>query len=95
MLFITGLIGIVTSVFGYYLAAYIDGSIAGAMSTVSGIIFLICFFFSPTEGLLVKKIRANKQATLVAMTKPTRYTKMCGLYNCLLNNTLLQYQSQT
>ncbi len=39
MLMLTVLFGILTSVGGYYLAAAIDGSIAGAMATVSGVLF--------------------------------------------------------
>ncbi|MEO9967009.1 MAG: metal ABC transporter permease [Reichenbachiella sp.] len=54
MLFITAIIGILVSILGYYLAAYLDGSIAGAMSTVAGVFFFLAFLFSPTEGILIK-----------------------------------------
>ena len=57
MLIITALIGIVVSITGYYLAVLVDGSIAGAMSTMAGILFLLAFLFSPSEGLVVKQIR--------------------------------------
>jgi len=54
MLVFTAIIGVLVSISGYYLAAWIDGSIAGAMSATSGFYFLIAFLFSPTEGLILK-----------------------------------------
>lgn len=45
MLVLTCVAGILISVGGYYLAVWIDGSIAGAMATVSGILFLIVFVY--------------------------------------------------
>lgn len=43
MLWLSALFGVLSAVFGYYLAVWINGSIAGAMATVSGIIFSICW----------------------------------------------------
>ena len=57
MLWITAILGIVISIFGYHLAASIDGSIAGAMSAVAGIFFMIAFLFSPSEGIIVRLLR--------------------------------------
>lgn len=57
MLLVTAILGIIVSAAGYYLAVVLDGSIAGAMSTVSGILFLIAFLFSPSEGIVSNFIR--------------------------------------
>jgi len=57
MLLLTAVLGIVVSAAGYYLAVLVDGSIAGAMSSVAGILFLIAFLFSPTEGVITTRIR--------------------------------------
>ncbi len=57
MLVITAIIGIVTAAAGYYLAVWINGSIAGAMSVVAGVFFALAFLFSPREGIVVKKLR--------------------------------------
>lgn len=57
MLLLTAILGIVVSAAGYYLAVLVDGSIAGAMSSVAGILFLIAFLFSPTEGVITTRIR--------------------------------------
>jgi len=43
MLIISSVFGILTSVFGFLLAYSVDGSIAGAMATIAGIIFAIVF----------------------------------------------------
>ncbi len=45
MILLSCLFGILTSALGYYLAFWIDGSIAGAMATVSGLIFGVVFIF--------------------------------------------------
>lgn len=55
MLGITVILGILISITGYYLAVWIDGSIAGAMSVMAGIFFTLAFFFSPKQGLLMKR----------------------------------------
>jgi manganese/zinc/iron transport system permease protein len=43
MLILSALFGIIISVSGYYLAKWLDGSIAGAMSTMAGVLFVIAF----------------------------------------------------
>ncbi len=53
MLMITAILGIMIAVFGYYMAVSIDGSIAGAMSTVAGILFGLAFLFSPKNGTII------------------------------------------
>jgi len=57
MLLLSSLIGVIASTFGYLLAVAIDGSIAGAIATVIGIIFFIVFLFSPLDGVIVKRLR--------------------------------------
>jgi len=65
MIFLTALIGAIVSYLGYYLAVWVDGSIAGAMSTVAGVLFVFAFLFSPDEGLIVKffQNRRTKETT--------------------------------
>ncbi len=46
MLVLSSFFGVLTAFFGYYLAVAIDGSIAGAMSSVAGIIFVIALIIS-------------------------------------------------
>ncbi len=61
MLIITVVLGVLISILGYYLAASIDASIAGAMSTVAGALFALAFLFSPSHGIIFKR----------QMTEPT------------------------
>lgn len=55
MLGLTVVFGILSSVGGYYLAAWIDGSIAGAMAVVAGLFLALALLFSPSQGYLVKR----------------------------------------
>jgi manganese/zinc/iron transport system permease protein len=56
MLFLAAIIGIIASISGYYLAVLLNASVAGAMTTVLGIIFLVVFVFSPQQGFFKKSI---------------------------------------
>lgn len=60
MLMISSILGIAASAGGYYLATLVDGSIAGAMATVSGLIFFLVVLFSPQEGILIKALRKKQ-----------------------------------
>lgn len=53
MLWLTIVVAALTSISGYYLAVVINGSIAGAMATCSGLFFGLAFVFGP-EGRLRK-----------------------------------------
>lgn len=48
MLLLGALFGVVSSVGGYFLSSWLDGSIAGAMVTVSGLVFGVCYLYSTT-----------------------------------------------
>lgn len=52
MLVLSVLIGIASAIGGYWLAALIDGSIAGAIAVVSGVLFAAAAFFSPKHGVI-------------------------------------------
>ncbi|MBD1395967.1 metal ABC transporter permease [Pontibacter sp. JH31] len=59
MLVISVIVGILSSIVGYYLAVWMDGSIAGAIATVTGIAFTLAFLFSPTRGILLRQKRVQ------------------------------------
>lgn len=59
MLIIAGIFGVLASISGYYLAVWLDGSIAGAIAAMAGVFFGLTMVFSPTHGLLFKKINAQ------------------------------------
>jgi len=62
MLLITSVIAVVISILGYYLAVMLDGSIAGAVVTVAGILFGLAYLFSPTNGIIFKRIIQKREA---------------------------------
>ena len=56
MLFLSCGFGILTAIGGFYLAVWIDGSIAGAMATVAGLLFAIAYSISRIKSVKDSKI---------------------------------------
>jgi manganese/zinc/iron transport system permease protein len=56
MMLITAALALLISFFGYYLAVWLDGSIAGAMTVVAGLIFGLVFIYKTS----VLKPQASK-----------------------------------
>jgi manganese/zinc/iron transport system permease protein len=54
MIALSGVIGAIAAMLGYYLAVWWNASISGSMSTVAGLIFALVFVLSPKHGLLSK-----------------------------------------
>ncbi|MDZ4861746.1 MAG: metal ABC transporter permease [Candidatus Hydrogenedentes bacterium] len=52
MIVLSVVFGVASAIGGYWLAATIDGSIAGAMAVMSGAYFLIVMFISPKHGVI-------------------------------------------
>jgi manganese/zinc/iron transport system permease protein len=59
MVMITVLVGIIAAIGGYFLASWMDASIAGGMTTVVGLEFLLVLLFSPSQGVLIKRLRTK------------------------------------
>lgn len=55
MLWLSAMFGVLSSIGGYYLAVWIDGSIAGAMSVIAGFMFIIAFVYQKVVRSLSKK----------------------------------------
>lgn len=62
MLWLSAGVGLLISLAGYYLAVWLNGSIAGAMATVAGVIFMLAFLFSPSHGVAFKARNRKKAA---------------------------------
>jgi manganese/zinc/iron transport system permease protein len=62
MIVLSLIIGVISSIAGYYTAAALDASIAGCMVCVAGVLFLFAFLFSPTHGLVTRKLRQRTTA---------------------------------
>lgn len=66
MLWLSAFIGILSAISGYYLAAWLDGSIAGAMACMCGLFFLLAFLFSPEEGIIIQRLGRKKKVLVGA-----------------------------
>ncbi|MCM3785947.1 metal ABC transporter permease [Neobacillus mesonae] len=60
MLIISVIIGMISSVGGYYSAVLLDASIAGCMVAAAGILFVLAFLFSPLHGVVIRRIKQKK-----------------------------------
>jgi manganese/zinc/iron transport system permease protein len=62
MLVISSGVGVISSLTGYYLAVWVDSSIAGAIAVMAGIFFTLALLFSPKHGALRKRMSPNPTA---------------------------------
>lgn len=67
MIGLSAAIGAGAAVSGYFLAVALDASIAGAMATVCGLLFLLALLFSPSHGLVAKARRLRRQRVQFAV----------------------------
>lgn len=65
MILYSSIVGILSAAGGYYAAKWLDASIAGAMISVAGVIFVVVFIFSPLHGLIA---RFSKRRRLKSVT---------------------------
>ncbi|MFB5661808.1 metal ABC transporter permease [Alteribacillus sp. HJP-4] len=56
MLILSAGIGVLSSTAGYYIAKALNVSISGSMASTAGLIFLLVFLFSPSHGVITRKI---------------------------------------
>jgi manganese/zinc/iron transport system permease protein len=61
MLLYSGLIAVLSALGGYWLARWLDGNIAGAMATMTGIVFLGALLLAPERGLVALARRRRRQ----------------------------------
>lgn len=68
MLGLSVLIGVASAVSGYWLAHWLDASIAGSMATMAGVLFLITFLLAPERGIVALAQRRGRQRWEFAQT---------------------------
>lgn len=71
MIGLSALIGGISAVSGYWIAIFLDASIAGAMATTAGVIFLGVFLLAPERGILAMVRRRAEQRWHFAQTMLT------------------------
>jgi manganese/zinc/iron transport system permease protein len=68
MIGLSVLSGVLSAVFGYWLAAALDASIAGSMATMAGVLFAVAWLFAPDRGLVAQMLRRANQRQSFAQT---------------------------
>lgn len=61
MLLLASVLGIISAISGYWLAHWLDASIAGSIVTMLGLFFLGVYLFAPTGGLISVLYRRKRQ----------------------------------
>ena len=61
MIAISVLLGVLSSITGFWLAIYLDANIAGAMASMAGVLFFIVFLFAPERGIVAIARRRSHQ----------------------------------
>src|SRR5436190_23244523 len=61
MLGLSALLGMASAVSGYWLAHWLDASIAGAIATMTGLCFGLTFILAPGRGLVALVLRRRRQ----------------------------------
>ncbi|MBN1486637.1 MAG: metal ABC transporter permease [Anaerolineae bacterium] len=61
MIGLGALLGVASAVSGYFLARAVDGSIAGSMATMTGVVFTLVLFLAPERGLISRWLRQERQ----------------------------------
>ncbi len=67
MLALSVLFGTSSAIGGYWFARAIDASIAGSITTVLGLLFLIIYLFAPSKGLIAVLLKQSSQRIEVSL----------------------------
>lgn len=67
MLFLSIAFGVFSAISGYWVAHWLDASIAGSITTMLGALFLLVYLFAPTKGLIAVMYRQKQQKIEVSL----------------------------
>ena len=59
--------GVLSAILGYWVAHWLDASIAGSITTVLGLLFLFVYLFAPSKGVLAVLVREKQQRKEVSL----------------------------
>jgi manganese/zinc/iron transport system permease protein len=59
--------GIFSAILGYWVAHWLDASIAGSITTILGVVFLVVYLFAPSKGIIAVLYREKQQRTEVSL----------------------------
>lgn len=67
MLTLAIIFGVLSAISGYWFAHWLDASIAGSITTMLGVLFLIVYLFAPSKGLIAVTYREKQQRIEVSL----------------------------
>ena len=67
MLIYAIIFGVFSAISGYWLAHGLDASIAGSITTMLGLLFLVVYLFAPSKGVIAVLYREKQQRTEVSL----------------------------
>jgi len=67
MIVLACIFGVFSAISGYWVAHGLDASIAGSMTTILGVVFLVVYLFAPSKGLIAVVYREKQQRTEVSL----------------------------
>ncbi len=67
MIWLSLMFGVMSAIGGYWVANWLDASIAGSIATTLGVIFLMVYLFAPSKGLISVLYRQKRQRTEVSL----------------------------
>ncbi len=76
MIFLAAIIAVLSAISGYWAANFFNTSIAGAIASLCGIIFLLTFLFAPDSGMISILVRKMRQRIELA-----QMTLLLHIYN--------------
>jgi len=59
--------GVLSAITGYWFAHWLDASIAGSITTMLGLLFLLVYLFAPSKGVIAVLYREKQQRTEVSL----------------------------
>lgn len=67
MLALSVCFGVFSAILGYWVAHWLDASIAGSITTTLGLLFLIVYLFAPSKGIIAVMYREKQQRAEVSL----------------------------
>lgn len=67
MLILSVVFGVFSAISGYWFAHWLDASIAGSITTILGLVFLMVYLFAPSKGIIAVLYREKQQRTEVSL----------------------------
>ncbi|TCK67709.1 manganese/zinc/iron transport system permease protein [Winogradskyella wandonensis] len=67
MLMLSVCFGVFSAILGYWVAHWLDASIAGSITTTLGLLFLMVYLFAPSKGIIAVMYREKQQRAEVSL----------------------------